>query len=420
MLKLAGFFKACGYNYELITDPHTDLDDYTYVYLSQVFTFTNLPPFVDKFKTKHPRTWNQKLKMGGTGFYAIEEDIETFMKKRREDMEKLSMDPFLKTFSMAHQMPDYTIYNTYIAEQIDRKTQESIKLFIKKEKRNPNEVEIEVFKVKHRKYFKDYLDYSIGFLTRGCIRQCPFCVNKNEKAILPYSQLADFVNENRPYIYLWDDNFLCYKNWKELLQQLIDTGKPFQFRQGLDERVLDEERAKMLSKARYHGDFIFAFDRWQDKDLIERKLKIWKRYCATKTTKFYLFCGYELTANDDNKIFNDVYYLFRRIEILMRYGCLGYVMRHADYQNHPLGNIYTQIARWCNQPQFYKKMSFWEFIERNQTYQEENSKSTRTCKSLITYKEFQKRFADRWLVIEPLFKMKYEQLVDPNNWMITI
>ena len=87
----------------------------------------------------------------------------------------------------------------------------------------------------------------------------------------------------RPYIYLWDDNFLASSPciWRPLLQQLIDTKLPFQFRQGLDERMLvespcGEEMAEMLSHARYHGDFIFAFDNWRDRETIEKALKIRK------------------------------------------------------------------------------------------------------------------------------------------------
>lgn len=100
----------------------------------------------------------------------------------------------------------------------------------------------------------------------------------------------------------------------------------------------------------------------------------------------------------------------------MSYGCLGYVMRHADYENHRLGNIYTQIARWCNQPQFYKKMSFEEFVLRNQSYQQEHSTSTKTCKSLATYRDFKETFADKWEKIKPLFQMKYELTINPANW----
>ena len=412
LLKLAGYFRDHGIKYELITWENANLDEYKYIYLSRVFTFTKLPRFITDYQTIHPDSWEDKIKQGGTGFYAT---IGEFKIKRDEDMSRLQSDPFLPGFSMEHQMPDYNIYNNYIEQEIEKKVDADAAKIIKETGIMPSDEETDKLRLKHRKKYKDYLDYSIGFLTRGCIRQCSFCVNKGVRAILPYSNLEDFVDNNRPYIYLWDDNFLSYRNWKDLLKQLNATGKPFQFRQGLDERVLDEERAKALSKSRYHGDFIFAFDQWKQHNLIERKLKIWKRYCK-KTTKFYLFCGYELTKEDDEKLFEDVYYLFRRIQILMSYGCLGYVMRHADYENHRLGNIYTQIARWCNQPQFYKKMSFEEFVLRNQSYQQEHSTSTKTCKSLATYRDFKETFADKWEKIKPLFQMKYELTINPANW----
>ena len=416
LLKLAGYFRDHDIQYELVINNDVDLDKYRYVYLSRVFTFTTMPKFIDEYKKAHLKTWEKKIKEGGTGFYATVEDRNEFNRLREIDMTRLSKDPFLPGFSMEHQMPDYTIYQSYIDREIEKKVDEDSKKYTKKNGVEPTMEEIEKLMAKHRKKYKDYLDYSIGFFTRGCVRQCSFCVNKGIRQIQQYSNLEDFVDPSRPYIYLWDDNFLCYKNWKELLQQLIDTKKPFQFRQGLDERVIDDARAEMLSKCRYHGDFIFAFDQWKDRDLIERKLKIWKRHCPSKTTKFYLFCGYELTEDDDNKIFEDVYYLFRRIQILMSYGCLGYVMRHADFQNHPLGNIYTQVARWCNQPQFYKKMSFEEFVLRNQSFKEENTTSTTLCKTMVTYNQFKEKFRDRWSEIEPLFKMKYESTINPTLW----
>ena len=415
LLKLAGYFRDHGIKYELITWENANLDEYKYIYLSRVFTFTKLPRFITDYQTIHPDSWEDKIKQGGTGFYATIEDKGEFKIKRDEDMSRLQSDPFLPGFSMEHQMPDYNIYNNYIEQEIEKKVDADAAKIIKETGIMPSDEETDKLRLKHRKKYKDYLDYSIGFLTRGCIRQCSFCVNKGVRAILPYSNLEDFVDNNRPYIYLWDDNFLSYRNWKDLLKQLNATGKPFQFRQGLDERVLYEERAKALSKSRYHGDFIFAFDQWKQHNLIERKLKIWKRYCK-KTTKFYLFCCYELTKEYDEKLFEDVYYLFRRIQILMSYGCLGYVMRHADYENHRLGNIYTQIARWCNQPQFYKKMSFEEFVLRNQSYQQEHSTSTKTCKSLATYRDFKETFADKWEKIKPLFQMKYELTINPANW----
>ena len=269
---------------------------------------------------------------------------------------------------------------------------------------------------KQANHYKDYLHYSIGFLTRGCVRHCPFYVNKNESKIYPYSNLRDFLDESRPYIYLWDDNFLAAPRtvWRPLLEQLLATKRPFQFRQGLDLRLMTEEKAQLLSKANYHGDMLFAFDQWKDREVIQEKLKLWKYYYHKKPTKLYLFCGYELTKDSDDKLYEDVYYLFQRIKILMQYGCLGYVMRHQDYKNHPLSNIYVQIARWCNQPQFYKKMSFKEFIDRNQYYVKTKN---HICRALQTYNTFLDYFADKRAEIENLFEtVKYTNLINPSLW----
>ena len=118
LLKLAGYFRDNGIPYELIIDEDADLERYQRVYLSRVFVFTTLPKFVSEYQAKHPKTWEKKLQMGGTGFYAVEEDREKFDEERRKDMLKLSIDPYLPDFSMAHQMPDYTIYNDYIDREL--------------------------------------------------------------------------------------------------------------------------------------------------------------------------------------------------------------------------------------------------------------------------------------------------------------
>lgn len=385
LLKLAGFFHDNGVSFELILDSHADTSHYTRIYMSCVFTFTKLPELYIRSKGTPEE---EKFQCGGTGFYANEVSTTKYRRKREKDMNQLENDEFLNTLknfhggkkygiSMSRQMPYYHLYDNFVNQQVEKG--------LKREK------------------FKDYQKYSIGFLTRGCVRHCPFCVNKLENCILPYSKLQWFLDEERddngklvrPYIYLWDDNFLASDPsvWRSLLKQLIETKRPFQFRQGLDERMLaesphGEEMAEMLSRSRYHGDFIFAFDNWKDRELIEKSLKIWKRHNPKKGTKFYLFCGYKLTEHSHDKFYKDIWELFQRIKILMSYGCVGYVMRHEDYHNYEISNLYVQIARWCNQQAFYKKMSFWEFAYRNQSYWEEHTLHITNRPKLKTYEEF--------------------------------
>ena len=77
---------------------------------------------------------------------------------------------------------------------------------------------------------------------------------------------------------------------KNLLQVLIDTNRKFVFKQGLDERLLTDDKCKMLFSAKYDGDYIFAFDNIDDYNLSEEKLKLIKKYASGKNVKFYVLC----------------------------------------------------------------------------------------------------------------------------------
>ena len=124
----------------------------------------------------------------------------------------------------------------------------------------------------------------------------------------------------------------------------------------------------------------------------------------------------------------------------MQYGCFGYVMRHEDYHNHELSNIYVQLARWCNQPQFYRYMSFWEYCYRNQSFWEQKTlkrvdvpniksyeefledynngyyKETKICKTLQTLLDFLERFDEHREELLEMFNYKLKDLKDPNLW----
>lgn len=447
LLKIAGFFRDNGFVrgrtgntsfYELITNEvnFEQLQKYDLFYVSCVFTFTlDNPPLVLTTLLKDKKL-ARKVRMGGTGSYANFSVEEGFADYREEDMHRLERDAFLNTLknksgrpgiNMRTQMPDYHLYDDFIG------IMETIK-------RSPA-------------YYKDYKEYSIGFLTRGCFRRCPFCVNKLEQKAMPYSNLNDFLDNEvdettgrlkRPYIYLWDDNFLASPHWEKMLDELIATKRPFQFRQGLDERLLaqskrGEDMAKKLAKANYHGDFIFAFDNWSDRKLIVKALKIWKHYCPKKETKFYLFCGFQQSANGYKKFQQDIAEIFMRVNVLMRYGCLPYIMRHEDYKKAPIPNIYVQIARWCNQPGFFRNLSFWQFCYKNQTFWEEHTLGRKPTR-LKTYDEFLEDYNNGYYdeigISTPLrtvldfldqykehkklflsfFNMSFKQLINPVLW----
>ncbi len=337
LMKISGFLKEKGHSTELLLN-YENLKEYKEIYLSKVFSFTNIPIVLKQYPN---------IKYGGTGFFF----------DKAENLQD----------EIEHHMPDYSLYDKFVGREIAR----GIKL-----------------------NFSDYLEYSIGFATRGCFRKCEFCVNKKYDRVFRHSSVKEFFDKSRKNIYLWDDNFLGYKKWNEVLDELEETGRGFQFRQGLDIRLISHEKAKRLSKMKYKGDFIFAFDHLEDKDIIERKLKLW-RELTNKTTKLYILCAYDSTDVDD------IISIFERIKILMKYKCLPYIMRFDGWKDSEMRGMYINIARWANQPDFYKKKTFREFCEANQ-----NPKSKQKCATMKYLDEFEKKYPD---VTKKYFNLRFDE-----------
>lgn len=308
-MKISGYYKRHGHNVGLKLD-YDGLEHYDRVFISKVFTETKVPDIVLKM---------DNVEYGGTGFYY-------------DKAEPLPCE-------IEHHMPDYHLYNDWVNEQITNGGK--------------------------RAEFEYYLDYSIGFTTRGCFRRCEFCVNKNYTHVSKHSSLDEFYDPTRKYICLLDDNILGYPKWKEIFNDLISTGKYFQYKQGMDERILTEEKCEVLSRCKYKGDFIFAFDNIQDRQIIEEKMKLLKQY-VRKQCMFYVFCGFDRdNIWDDTFWERDMIDTFERVLILMKHKCLPYIMRFNRYEKSPYRGMYINLARWCNQPSFFKKKSFREFCEVN-------------------------------------------------------
>lgn len=366
-MKISAYHKELGDEVSLILDYHS-LDHFDKIYISKVFTDT--PILNADTAALSPDALLQylsllcdpkKINLGGTGFY--------FDKAPNLDD------------AIEHHMPDYHLYDKWIGE----KEEEARK---KAEKENK-----EFNRSKFLFPYKEYTDYSIGFVTRGCFRKCGFCVNKKYDHVFPHSPLDEFYDSERPRICLLDDNFFGYGlGWKRILQELIDTGKPFKFKQGLDERLLTDEKCKILFDCKYDGDFTFAFDNISDYELIHSKLKLIRKYSDSRHIRFYVLVGYESTGIED------IRNAFRRIELLQRYGTLPYIMRFQNKNETPWKKsewrgMYVAIARWCNQPNFFKRLSFREFCDVNQKQMKSENGVSSTLAALHKFEKEDPVFA---------------------------
>lgn len=323
-MKLSGYYKANGDDVELLTD-YGCLWDYDKVFISKVFAETEVPLEILSLAN---------VEYGGTGFFYDEapplpDEIE-------------------------HHMPDYSLYDDWVSEQ----------------RKNG-------IKPKNLQYFTDY---SIGFTTRGCIRRCSFCVNRNYTKVSLHSPVREFLDTTKKYVCLLDDNILAYPGWKSVIEELNDVGKPFQYKQGMDMRLMTDEKAMTLLSSKYRDDYIFAFDNIADRDQIEKKLSLWRKYNKSKghNTKMYVFCGFDRNDKYDEDFWQqDIADLFERVKILMKHRCKPYIMRYCKYKDSPYSGIYVNIAFWCNQPSLFHFYSYEEICDKDNERKGGNSATKR-------------------------------------------
>lgn len=348
-MKLSAYHKNLGDNVVLKTN-YEKLDYFDKVYISKVFINTEIPfepedktlkkeDTVGEYYKTNPILSLPNVEYGGTGFF-------------------YDKAPWLPN-EIEHIMPDYHLYDTYISELIEQGA-------------NP-------------KSFDGYTKYSIGFTTRGCIRHCSFCVNKNFNKSSRHSFVGEWLDADRPYICCLDDNVLACADWFSIFRDLQSTNKRFQFKQGLDERLLTDSKCRELfTKSKWLGDYIFAFDNIKDQDLIKEKLDLVSGY-TTKVLKFYTICGYnhENDVYDNDFWINDIIDAFKRIKILADYGCMPYITRHNNYLKSPYKGMYINLARWCNQPNMFKKKSYREFVEANNNLTKGESSTMKYTKDFV-------------------------------------
>lgn len=210
--------------------------------------------------------------------------------------------------------------------------------------------------------YPDYSLYGItdtayGFLSRGCPRGCGFCHVEAKEGRRAYkvADLNEFWNGQKNVV-LCDPNILACRDWKDLLQQLIDSKAYVDFNQGLDIRLMTEEKAQMLKQVKMK-QLHFAWDRYEDKEIILPKFKMFKEITGINERNLivYTLCNYNTTLEQD----------LERIYTLRDMGYWAYVMLY-DKEHIPRGHIYKKLARWVNNRFVFAKCKTFEEYKNTQ------------------------------------------------------
>ena len=120
---------------------------------------------------------------------------------------------------------------------------------------------------------KDYsiypeYEWSIGWTSQGCRRNCPFCVvPRKEGGPKPVGMLRD-VWRGEPYpraVILLDNDFFGNPAWESILREALVDNYAVCFTQGVNFRTLTREQATLLALVNYRDldmDQAFLYGAW--------------------------------------------------------------------------------------------------------------------------------------------------------------
>lgn len=193
--------------------------------------------------------------------------------------------------------------------------------------------------------------YSMGYSTRGCIRNCGWCkVPEMEGSIRANASISEFLSPFHKHLVLLDNNILALDDhFKKIADQIMNRNVTVDFNQGLDIRLINDENAGILKKLRYRPFLRFAFDEICYKKQVINGIKTLIEN-GIKQSFFYVLVGYNTSIEED----------LERLNILKLLDQRPYVMR---YNKDPSNRLYSDLAAWANQQQFFMSMSFERFRE---------------------------------------------------------
>ena len=199
--------------------------------------------------------------------------------------------------------------------------------------------------------YPQFSDTAYGFLSRGCPRNCGFCIvsGKEGRQSRKVADLSEFWNGQKE-IKLLDANLLACPDHESLILQLAESRAWVDFSQGLDIRLITPDNVALLNRVRTKAVH-FAWDN-PGEDLTEH-FRRFLELTAIKNERRR--CVYVLT-NYGSTHEQDLY----RVETLRGMGYTPYVM---VYNRPTAPKITRQLQRWVNNKRiFYTVKNFSDYI----------------------------------------------------------
>lgn len=211
----------------------------------------------------------------------------------------------------------------------------------------PNEIE---------SIFPDYSIYpkfhfATGFLTRGCIRNCPWCIVPKKEGKLHAANTWQNIKrpDSRDIVFL-DNNVLASDHGIAQIEDMIGKDVRIDFNQAMDARLVTPEIAKILSKVKWIDSTLrFACDA----SAMIPALRQAVAYLGENGVKPYRIFVYTLIQDVEESL--------ARIKAMDEIGVQAFGQPYRDFDGGEPTNEQKRLARWCNMRSVHKSCSFEDY-----------------------------------------------------------
>lgn len=210
--------------------------------------------------------------------------------------------------------------------------------------------------------FPDYSIYpkykaAIGFLTRGCVRKCPWCIVPKKEGWIHAVNTWDKIKrpDSRDIVFL-DNNVLASDHGIEQIEDMIGKNVRIDFNQGMDARLVTPEIAKILSKVKWIRYLRFACDTSAMIPIVERAV----RYLEENGVKRYRIFVYTLIQDVDESL--------QRIKAIDALGATTFAQPYRDFNGGEPTEEQKRLARWCNMKAVNRTTSYENYSEEARKY----------------------------------------------------
>lgn len=206
--------------------------------------------------------------------------------------------------------------------------------------------------------FPDYSIYpqypfAVGFLTRGCIRKCPWCIVPKKEGWIHAVNTWDKIKrpDSRDIVFL-DNNVLASEHGIAQIEDMIGKDVRIDFNQAMDARLVTPEIAKILSKVKWIRYLRFACDTSAMIPILTRAVNL----LAENGVKPYRIFAYTLIQDVDESL--------KRIEAMDALGIMPFAQPYRDFtKGYEPTDEQKRLARWCNMKAVHKTTSFSDYSE---------------------------------------------------------